>query len=187
MVRIPIDGGLKPCYQCDVVLKRKEAPIMASSDHLDKIEALLARVGELESRAALGELVSDYCRSFDAGDWPLFMSVWHDDAIWEPGAAAPLVQGVDNIQAAAKGMRAASWRESHHMTSNLKLAFGDPDHAPNRADGTSNLDCMGVTPEGTVFVVRGTYHDVFERRDGIWKIAKRGMELHLFKPLLDTP
>lgn len=144
--------------------------------------ALLARIDELESRAALGDLANDYCRSFDAGDWPLFKSIWHDDAIWEPGAGTPPIQGAADIQAAAEVMRAASWRQSHHLTSNLKLAFEDPDHA----HGTCNLDCMGVTPEGATVIVRGTYHDVFERLDGVWKIAKRRMELHMFKPLLDA-
>ena len=45
---------------------------------------------------------------------------------------------------------------------------------------------MGITPEGTAVVVRATYHDVFERREGTWKIAKRRMELHMFMPFLDA-
>lgn len=160
--------------------------MVAEDDEQEQIEALVARVDELESRAAIGGLASNYCRSFDAGDWALFRSVWYDDAVWEPGAGTPQVRGGDHIQAAAEVMRAASWRESHHMTSNLKLAFGGPDHAPNYANGTCNLDCMGITPDGTAVIVRGTYHDVFERRDGVWKIARRRMELQFFKPLMDA-
>ena len=74
---------------------------MASSDLTEQIDGLVARVDGLESRAVLGGLANDYCRSFDAGDWPLFRSIWHDDAVWEPGGGAPPILGGGAIQAAA--------------------------------------------------------------------------------------
>lgn len=145
----------------------------------EQIKVLLARVDELESRTVLGDLVSDYCRGFDKGDWSLFRSVWHDDATWEPGAGVDPVKGTEAIRAAAETMREASWRTSHHLTSNLKVVFDDLDHA----HGTCNLDCTGITPDGIAVVVRATYHDSFERRDRAWKIAKRRMELHFFQQI----
>ena len=50
-----------------------------------QIDALVARIDELESRAALRDLVSDYCIGFDTHDWERFISIWHADAVWEIG------------------------------------------------------------------------------------------------------
>lgn len=41
-----------------------------------------ARVDQLESRWALHGLASNYCHGVDKRDMELFMSIWHDDAVW---------------------------------------------------------------------------------------------------------
>ena len=38
-----------------------------------KIDGLLSRIDELESRAALRDLVTDYCLGFDNHDWGRFI------------------------------------------------------------------------------------------------------------------
>src|SRR5688572_32818921 len=49
------------------------------------LAALARRIDELESRAAIRDLVTDYCLGFDAHDWDRFISIWHPDAVWEIG------------------------------------------------------------------------------------------------------
>ena len=51
----------------------------------EQVELLLARVDELESRAAMRDLVSDYCIGFDRHDWDRFIAIWHKDAVWAIG------------------------------------------------------------------------------------------------------
>lgn len=151
---------------------------MSDDDTRAQIEALLARVDELESRAALRDLVSDYCHGFDKRDWKLFASLWHANAVWDAGLSSGPVSGRANIVATAADM-SGMWRQSHHMVSNLKLTFKTRD----KASGVCTLDCMGATGDDTVQMAGGTYHDDFERRSGVWKIARRRIEMHYFNPI----
>ena len=50
-----------------------------------QVELLLARVDELESRAAMRDLVSDYCIGFDRHDWDRFIAIWHKYALGSIG------------------------------------------------------------------------------------------------------
>ena len=146
----------------------------------DKIEALLQRVDELESRAALRDLVSDYCIGFDNRDSDRFMSIWHDDAVWEIGPPFGTFTGHAEISEAVDEILYPFWRETHHLTTNLRISFSDADHA----SGMSSCDCMGASKEGDIVqIVNASYNDDFVRRDGIWKIAKRSVTLHFFNPL----
>jgi gamma-hexachlorocyclohexane dehydrochlorinase len=150
---------------------------MSASD--DKIEALLQRVDELESRAALRDLVSDYCLGFDNHDMDRFMSIWHEDAVWEIGPPFGTFTGTTEIKKAVDEILYPFWRETYHLTTNLRLEFSDGDHA----QGMCSCDCMGASKEDIVQVVNAGYIDNFERRDGIWKIARRKVKLHFFNPL----
>ena len=144
-----------------------------------KIDGLLSRIDELESRAALRDLVTDYCLGFDNHDWDRFISIWHSDAIWEIGAPFGTFNGHEGIREAVVDVLYPVWRETHHLTSNLRLEFSDPDHA----HGVCNVDCMGATADDIVQMISAAYTDDFERRDGVWKIAKRHVVIHYFNPI----
>ena len=45
----------------------------------DELNVLRARIDQLEARAALRDLVSDYCHGFDKGDFKRFLSIWWED------------------------------------------------------------------------------------------------------------
>jgi gamma-hexachlorocyclohexane dehydrochlorinase len=144
-----------------------------------QIDALLGRVDELESRAALRDLVSDYCLGFDNHDWDRFISIWHHDAIWEIGPPFGTFIGHEGIREAVVEVLYPVWRETHHLTSNLRLSFSDPDHA----HGVCNVNCMGATADDIVQMISATYTDDFERREGVWKIARRNVVIHYFNPI----
>ena len=40
------------------------------------IDSLLRRLDELESRNAMRDLVTDYCRGFDSLNFDRFLSIW---------------------------------------------------------------------------------------------------------------
>jgi len=153
--------------------------MIADSKLQAQVEALTRRVDELESRSALRDLVTDYCLGFDNHDWDRFISIWHEDAVWEIGPPFGTFTGHDGIREAVYEVLYPVWRETHHLASNLRLEFDDPDHA--RA--VCNVDCMGATKDNVVQMISATYTDVFERRDDLWKIAKRSVTIHYFNPI----
>ena len=144
-----------------------------------QVIALLARVDELESRTAMRDLVSDYCIGFDRHDWDRFIAIWHEDAVWAIGDPFGDFHGHDGIRKAVFDVLYPAWRETNHLTTNLRVSFLDADHAV----GTCDVDCMGADPQGVVQMVGATYTDTFERRNTIWKIARREVCMHYFNPI----
>ena len=145
----------------------------------EQVKALLIRVDELESRAAMRDLVSDYCIGFDRHDWDRFIAIWHEDAVWAIGEPFGDFVGHEGIREAVFDVLYPAWRETHHLTTNLRIDFSDADHALASCD----VDCMGASPDGVVQMVGATYKDTFERRDGRWKIARRDVQMHYFNPM----
>lgn len=53
-------------------------PLMSDNTNIQhRLDALLSRIDELESRSALRDLVTDYCLGFDNRDWDRFIAIWH--------------------------------------------------------------------------------------------------------------
>jgi hypothetical protein len=150
-----------------------------ASDIQATVDKLARRIDELESRAALRDLVTDYCLGFDRHEWDRFISIWHPDAVWEIGPPFGTFTHHAGIRKAVEEILYPVWRETHHLTSNLRLAFSDADHA----HGICNVDCMGATKDNVVQMISATYTDDFARRDGVWKIAKRAVVIHYFNPI----
>ena len=143
------------------------------------VDKLARRIDELESRAAIRDLVTDYCLGFDRHEWDTFINIWHPDAVWDIGPPFGKFLNHEGIHKAVHEVLYPFWRETHHLTSNLKLTFHDADHA----HGLCNVDCMGASKENIVQMVAATYEDDFVRRNGVWKIAKRVVTLHYFNPM----
>ena len=153
---------------------------MAQSKEIDaRIGALERQVDELQSRAAMRDLVTDYCLGFDTHDWDRFISIWPPDAVWEIGPPFGTFVNHGGIHKAVHEVLYPVWRETHHLTSNLRLTFMDADHA----HGVCNVDCMGATKDDVVQMISATYTDEFERRKSVWKIAKRSVVIHYFNPV----
>lgn len=144
-----------------------------------QMDLLLRRVDELESREAIRELVADYCLGFDNHDLERFISIWHEDAVWEIGPPFGTFKHQDGIRKAVDKILHPVWRETHHLASNLRLTFTDKDHAR----GISDVDCMGATKDDVVQMISASYRDDFERRNGVWKIARRIVTIHYFNPI----
>jgi 3-phenylpropionate/cinnamic acid dioxygenase small subunit len=143
------------------------------------IEALARRVEELESRAALRDLVSDYCHGFDKRDWDRFIGIWWEDCVWNIGPPFGSFEGHAGVRRAVYEVLYPAWRETHHLTTNLRLWFD----AADAARGECDVDCMGAAPSGEVRMIGATYRDRFERRGGVWRIARRDVVMHYFNPL----
>jgi 3-phenylpropionate/cinnamic acid dioxygenase small subunit len=148
-------------------------------DTAQQLAALLRRVDELESRAALRDLVSDYCIGFDKRNWERFLAIWWEDCVWDIGPPFGKFAGHAGITQAVKGVLWPVWRESHHLTSNLVVRFEGPDVAVGECD----VDCMGALNDDSVQMISATYTDRFVRRNGVWKILQRDVVIHYFNPI----
>lgn len=60
-------------------------------------ETLEARIDRIESRAAMQDLVSDYCHGFDKRDWDRFLAIWWEDCVWEIGPPFGALQGTPGL------------------------------------------------------------------------------------------
>lgn len=138
------------------------------------------RIDQLESRFAMLDLVSDYCLGFDKHDFERFMNIWWEDAVWEIGPPFGTFEGTEGVTRAVKDILWPAWSASTHFTTNLRVTFDGPDSA----DGICDVDCIGTTSDGQAQTVSATYRDRFERRNGVWKIALRNVQMHHFSPLV---
>lgn len=145
-------------------------------------ETMEDRIDRIESRAALHDLVSDYCHGFDKHDWDRFLAIWWEDCTWEIGPPFGDFHCHEGIATAVKDILWPAWNASSHFTTNLVVKFADRDHAL----GICDVDCIGTTSDGLAQTVSATYTDDFERRAGVWKIAKRHVKMHHFNPLVGT-
>jgi len=142
-------------------------------------ESVEDRLDRVESRFALHDLVSDYCHGFYKRDWSRFIAIWWEDCVWEIGPPFGDFAGHDGIRQAVKDILWPAWRESSHFTTNLVVTFDGRDSA----DGLCDVDCIGTTADNQAQTVAATYRDRFERRAGVWKIARRSVTMHHFSPL----
>lgn len=142
-----------------------------------EIANLLARLDRLESIESVRSLAYRYCEGIDRRDEGLFRSVWHDDAEWVFGPDA-VIAGVDAIaQTAITGIWPA-YTETHHWTSNLVLEVDG-----GRGTGSCDVDATVRDAAGAWFRASATYDDVYERRGGAWRIARRTATMHFNEPL----
>jgi hypothetical protein len=144
-----------------------------------QLQLLLERVDQLESRNAMRDLVTTYCRAFDRGNYELFLGIWWEDCVWDIGPPFGVFEGHAGIEKAVKGVLWPVWRETHHLTSNLQVNFAGQDDARGECD----VDCMGATRDDVVQMISATYRDHFQRRNGIWKIKRRDVAIHYFNPI----
>jgi gamma-hexachlorocyclohexane dehydrochlorinase len=146
---------------------------------LDQETTLAARVDALESRDEIHRLVSNYCHGCDKHDIDRFMSIWHEDAVWEIGPPYGGFAGSARIRHAMVDLIWTALPETHHWTTNLVV-----DLDGDRAGGLCDVTCDAIDAEGRTLLIAATYTDAYERRDGTWRIARRGCEIFYFTPVV---
>ena len=144
-----------------------------------QVEQLMERIDQLESRNAMRDLVTAYCRGFDSGNYDQFLGIWWPDCVWNVGPPFGRFDGHAGIARAVKEVLWPVWRETHHLTSNLGVTFD----GPNDAHGVCDVDCMGATRDDVVQMIGATYRDHFQRRGSEWRIKRRDVTIHYFNPV----
>jgi gamma-hexachlorocyclohexane dehydrochlorinase len=135
------------------------------------------RLDEIESRFAIADLMARYSEGSDTPDVEVFMSVWHDDAEFLPPDGQQY-RGSAAIRASRDPV-GRIWKQSNHSPANHTVRFESKD----RAVGRAYVSVVCEDWDGRVSFAGGTYHDVYERREGEWKFARRVIDTrYLTKP-----
>ena len=134
--------------------------------------------GDLEDRVAIEHALLSYCRGIDRLDAGLVAAAFHPDAMLEGyGAAEPLSIGAFVARALASlGER---FEATQHRLSNVTIEIHD-----DRALVESYVLAYHVArredrSEGSriLMTFNGRYIDHFERREGLWLIARRHLRV----------
>jgi uncharacterized protein (TIGR02246 family) len=135
------------------------------------------RLDEIESRFAIADLMARYSKGTDTPDTEVFMGVWHDDAEFLP-PDGKRHNGSAEIRASREPI-GRIWKQSSHSPANHTVRFESKD----RAVGWCSISVVCEDWDGRVSFAGGTYDDVYERRAGQWKFARRVVEIrYLTKP-----
>ena len=135
-----------------------------SSDGVLAGEGTDRRLVELLDREAIRDCMFRYCRGIDRGDQAALRSSYWPDATDRHGAYSGPVEGF--FAAAAKVFQAGA--RNVHQVSNILITFGDPGSAV--VESYFNALQRGG---GRQFHLCGRYCDLFEKRDGEWRVAER--------------
>lgn len=142
---------------------------------------LIERLDRVESHQAIARLAANYCHGVDLHDENLFLSIWHDDALWSIGGPWGDFKGTEEIQLALRELIWAGLPETHHWTTNLVV-----DLQGDQASGICNVNCAATDMDGRAIRIAATYRDRYERSGGEWRIGERAIELFYFLPV-DRP
>jgi hypothetical protein len=125
----------------------------------------------MADRAQIQEILYLYCRGIDRVQTGILAQIFHIDAMIDKGAGPyPVAQWIGEVAARQPQIPRAS-----HMVTNFLIDFLDEDSAfveswalaleqhPGPSEGDTGVD----------HVFRARYGDVFERREGAWRIALR--------------
>lgn len=133
----------------------------------------------LASRLEITDLIYRYCRGADRRDEALFRSVFHPDSTHKHGAFEGL-----SSEFCTNGLKLmALCAETHHHIGNILIEL-DGDRAVGESYFVAHHRIAAETPAfGPLrghrpgidedWFVGGRYQDRFERRSGVWKIARR--------------
>lgn len=130
---------------------------------MDKLEQLLAR-------AEIQDCMARYARGVDRRDWAAVRATYHDDAVDDHGAfSGPVDTFIDWVSKRQESVPAAT-----HFLGNSLIEFVDDNTAAVETYyiATQRIPLLDRAVDLDVEVL-GRYVDLFEKRDGAWKVQQR--------------
>lgn len=128
----------------------------------------------INDRWEISQVLARYCQGLDRLDRPLLESCFHPDSQHNHGMVGPTREFFDYAFRVLSGCVA-----THHQIGNILIDL-DGDTAKTSCYFTAFHRLMDPPPEpfdpaqaGMDLIIGGRYIDRFERRDGVWRIARR--------------
>lgn len=143
----------------------------------DIVPTLEERLGLVEDKMAIEQLIYKYSQGFDRKDRTMLRSVWAGDATLSLGEVLGTYEGIDQIMEGAERL----WLQSprmHHWMSNAIINV-----SLDKGEAETDLDCFIISAKDGPTQLGGHYSDRFERRRNEWKFVYRSMDLHYWAPL----
>jgi hypothetical protein len=140
------------------------------------LEQLAAKVKYFEDKEEITNVLINYGRALDSGDFKTYASLFTKDGSWSGGTGS--VTGgpqaiydfmTKNLGGGRAGgtPRPIGWRPSYHIMSSFKIDInGDTATASSRW-------AFVTAARGPGIQVAGRYEDTLVREDGVWKIKSR--------------
>ncbi|MCU0908982.1 MAG: nuclear transport factor 2 family protein [Rhodobacteraceae bacterium] len=122
-------------------------------------------------RAAIADLLADYCRHLDAMDLPALAALFTPEAAVTYGDA-PALNAAGRAAIEASLARMWRWRRTAHHLTTLRLWADGPDTARSEA----RVIAWHERGDGRTATVHGRYLDRLVRGADGWRIAHRRME-----------
>jgi hypothetical protein len=129
----------------------------------------LAAFRALLDKQAINETMLNYCRGVDRFDLPLLKSTYWEDAVDDHGQYVGPAHPFTEMVVGSKDM----YKALYHLTSPMLIEL-----MGNQAKAETWFFCVMIfhdTPDKgpADFFLGGRYKDVFEKRNGEWKILRR--------------
>lgn len=153
------------------------------------MENEVATIAEILARQQISDVLHCYCRATDRLDVELFRTTFWEDGGFDGGPAdGPALEIIPYL---FQTLMPDMWELSQHTISNILIEFegerafvecylnafhlSHPTHESRAAlMGEQNALKAGFKPDDVIeFIFGGRYIDVFERRNGEWRILKR--------------
>jgi len=147
------------------------------STHEDPVPGLTAdevsRLREVLIVQACIKAIHRYSIGVDLADLDMLREAFHDDAVLQMGPTWVMTGHDEITQIANIGVR---WADKHHFSMDHLVVVDGPDHAHGIYHGL----VLYVTPDLVHISGTARYRDRFERRNGVWRIAHRNVEIRYF-------
>jgi uncharacterized protein (TIGR02246 family) len=139
-----------------------------SAQQLTELKSLAGRLDRVASYRAIRAVCRDAASGQDKHDTERFLGAFHPDGVFDCGPAYGRFVGHEQM---AANLVNHTWSDMiftrHYVVNNVVTFDGD------RAVGVCDQDILLQSVNSTIWLVSSPQHDVYERRDGVWRIAYR--------------
>jgi uncharacterized protein (TIGR02246 family) len=122
-----------------------------------------------DEKDAIRELMARYCHALDACNFSEVASLFAEDGEWTTtyGSACGRAQ-IETLLASVVPKPGEGPQRKHYITNIIVMLAGE-----DRASARSDYLVIRESPAGLIPVMGGTYLDMFVKREGAWRLARK--------------
>ena len=122
-----------------------------------------------DEKDAIRELMARYCHALDACNFGEVASLFAEDGEWTTtyGRAYGRAQ-IETLLASVVPQPGEGPQRKHYITNIIVMLAGE-----DRASARSDYLVIRESPAGLIPVMGGTYLDMFVKREGAWRFARK--------------